>query len=446
MFKRTYSKNTQDFDNYIGDYLFDLVPGYREQLLQEIEDDCGREFREEFELQEFIRSVYQNYRRYPIICKQTSKTDGRGKHDKAYREKRKLEIMAKRANLVYTVACINPNCTNGYIDASGTTCLTCGWINDTPNLSDGVNAGYYHVPEVVYNSGFYFMERANCWRGKSPRIPPESLREILTAIHHHHECQRIHWSVMTITRELIYEVVNKLYGQKKIYSSLAEAQAEVVVDIDEDDSNELDKLTKLNNNILELNKLNRKKLVYRERWIAIKYIMCCAENRHIFSVAYSQLFIRRFEQSYPTDELINLLNLMIRILDRPFKDVLYASKRDGLKRHNRPSRDLVVIFLLYGIHPALYVIYGTDYWNPPITRKSLLDNQNRLKLLLQQARESHSLLPWPDESTSIYSILALNEYVVNMDELTQEIRLCFPRWLQEYKGELTINREFFRIP
>jgi len=422
-----------NFDEQIHDFLIDSLPGVREDLF----DDDDTDSEEEEEIFNFLTETYGDGATISAVraCRGANKTiakekrskskiDGRGKHDKAYREQRRIRLIKLINSRCDIALCPNPACTDPCIDQRKSVCISCGHCTNESFIADAVTPDCYFTPIVVYNSNFYFKERINNWRKLSPVIPMVELEQIYTCIKSKHDRAGVQWSVKTISRNLIYEVVNDLYGHKSLPWKNTE----------NDEQREENKLVEISN------KSNRRKLVYRERWIWIKYFMCEKQNKDMFRVLFGHLFVTRFDRNYPTDELIALLEIMIQILDKPFKDTLFSSKRLGLRRHNRPSRDVVIIYLLYGIHPALTVIYGTDYWQPPKTTKSLYDNETRFKLLLEQVKEGNPQLPWPPVDINISTILSLTELTFNFDSVPNEIKNCFPYYYHQLKGDKLLRR------
>ena len=120
---------------------------------------------------------------------------------------------------------------------------------------------------------------------------------------------------------------------------------------------------------------------------------------------------------YPTAKAKQLLSAV----------VYEKKKKDGLLRHNRPRRDVSILFLLYGLHPALSVIYGTDYWKPPATTDSQEENTQRFKILLSSARRREPMLRWPSDDLTLNDIR--NTTVVKLgkiDDMPSQIEWLFP--------------------
>ena len=202
---------------------------------------------------------------------------------------------------------------------------------------------------------------------------------------------------------MIYEAVNKLYGAKKAGPEDWEFM------------------------IIALNQKNRKHLVYRERWHYIKYWLCEQQG---LCIVDGDEWKRRANNTWPRYELIELLERMIKVLEVDFLDLLYAPVKDPTthKRHNRPCRDIVVLFLMHGIHPVLSVIYGTDFWKPPKTEKSRQDNVARFKILLAKAREKAPFFRWPSMDLTLNDILDTKEVYYDPSVFKQGEEMAMPRF------------------
>lgn len=358
-------EHTTDFLIILNDYLDDFY--YSDD---DDEDDSGDE--------EGISTI----QRFPI--KKRKREDRRGRHDKEYRARRKERIRSMYDIIISSGrdACIECGSTEMAVD--GTVCQSCGLVSDRQRIADNppIHSGLRSL--VVYKPRFYIKERINNWRGICPHIQRQELCSILSELS---KKQPRH--ISDITRSVIYDAVNKLWGNSPE---------------------------------------NRKKLVNRERWVWIKKFI--AERPNIFGLEGSQEYLDRFNQTYPSEQLIFRLEKLISVLEEFFPDQLYSKKRNGIKRHNRPSRDIVILYLLYGIHPALSTLYKIDYWQPLTTKKALEDNDKRVRILLENARNGYPRLKWPNEEITLEQILEFPPVTISMLDLDYDTFVCFPYYYQ----------------
>lgn len=279
-------------------------------------------------------------------------------------------------------------------------CTQCGTVSDDNACRIDENE-LPHRPSpvsrlVTYDPRFYVKERLCNWKCDCPVIPNEHFKAIIQEIVH--EIGRVRgFGAGAISRTLIYNVVNRLFGSSPLRSPNTTAN-------------------------------NRRFLVYRERWLMIKKWMC---EQSIFEIPDAQEWLKRYHAYEPTKELIFMIERLMKVLESSFKIALFSKKKEGLLRPNRPRRDVAILFLLYGLHPALSVIYGTDYWKPPTTKKSRDENSQRFKILLAHARRQEPMLYWPADDVTLDHILTLNTVQIgNVDEIPAEIECLFPSTLQ----------------
>lgn len=353
--------------------------------------------------------------------------DRRGKHDREYRLARKARLEAWAALLNPMVSC-PVCCAVDYADClftSGGTCTQCGiqpegfpmeYVDDRPGKSSFIQpAQRYSVLDrlfsnvVVYDPVFYLKEGLNNWRCVCPIIPNEHLKLIIQEILHSIGSVR-GFSARCLTRTVIYNAVNRLFGSSPWKGN--------------------------NHERSQHEKSNRKFLVYRERWLYIKKWMC---EQSVFAIVDADEWLARYKTTEPNIFLIEKLESMMKVIQRSFKEVLYADKRDGLKRHNRPRRDVCILFLLYGLHPAFLAIYGTDFWKPPTTRKSRDDNTERFKVLLNVARRMDPLNYWPSSDLTLDDIEQTDNVSLCIDEQPIELAFLFPCQLEK---EIISRKDF----
>ena len=322
-------------------------------------------------------------------------------HDKSYRANRKKRIKAwidRYNNMAVCDFCGKRDYKYELFTDEGT-CTNCG-ICEYGNNSYGeeyVDNFRWMANIVLYNPRFYVKERINNWWGICPRIPNEYLHEIIKGCFASLSTENgASYHTKHFTRSLIYSVVNQLYGNKQSRS-------------------------------IEENKRCRRFLVFRERWIWIKQFIF-TNFGSLLNIVGADEWLDRFYTYAPTRDLVFKLEKMIACLEKEFKTLLYAEKRNNncLKRHNRPCRDVTILFLLYGIHPGLNALYGTDYWKPPITQKSKLENTQRFKILLKLAREQNPLNSWPSNETTLDEILAVDNVQMDFENMTDELYSVFP--------------------
>jgi len=276
------------------------------------------------------------------------------------------------------------------------TCLICGCVS--MDVTDRIEERQVisHTRSITriesYDPRYYVKERLGNWKCDCPAIPNEHfkliIREIVSEIGRGRG-----FNARDLSRTLIYNVVNRLFGSSPWRTAQQTAQ-------------------------------NRRFLVYRERWLTIKRWMC---EQQIFDIEDGDEWLNRYYRYEPNNELIQMLERMMQILELSFKQLLYAEKKDGLLRHNRPRRDVSILFLLYGLHPALSVIYGTDYWKPPATTDSQEENTQRFKILLSSARRREPMLRWPSDDLTLNDIR--NTTVVKLgkiDDIPSQIEWLFP--------------------
>lgn len=284
------------------------------------------------------------------------------------------------------------------------TCRECGTVND-----GGFNPGNDYVTRLdrymahtKYNAIFYCKERLNNFAFKCPPIKPKHLYRITSTIITLTSAP-LAFNVRELTRSLIYSAVNKLYGAKKPGP---------------DDWEFL---------VIATNQKNRKHLVYRERWHYIKYWMC---EQPGLCIVDGDKWYQRANLTLPRTELIEHLERMIKVLEVDFLDLLYAPIKDPSthRRHNRPCRDIVVLFLMHGIHPVLTVIYGTNFWKPPKTEKSRQENVARFRILLAKAREKAPYFRWPSMELTLDEILNTTEAYYDASLFKQGEEEVMPRF------------------
>lgn len=348
----------------------------------------------------------------PIITRTKGKLDLRGRHTAEDRYRKKLAYLEHWRLAINHPPCVK--CGNeSRFTLDDDTCMSCGHCSRDPAIA-GV-PGFFDLLRIdgIYNPIFYFMERVGNWTAKCPPIPAEEFQLILRKL-----CKQIgdfkYFSHRAITRELIYAVVNKLYGRRK-----------------ED----------------------RKKLVFRERWVAIKLWMC---QQEFFQIPDAAVFLQRFRTFRPSQRCLETLRQMLIHLEKRF----VAQKRKtreppsdvdpepkGKKkpksehRHNRICRDIAVLMLLAGIYPPLVVIFGTDYWRPPRTTKSRKENEQRFHELLAIASAEHPNLPWPPLSLSLSTVLSWDRAEIRLDKTTLLQFDCLPLTLQSAIGDFSISRQ-----
>lgn len=336
--------------------------------------------------------------------------DGRGKHDRTYRKLRKerIEAFAIAKFPTITTDCCGFVGQRDDVFTDTGICMVCGCVSD--DISDRIekkqviDRGSSMGKLVSYDPRFYVKERLGNWKCDCPAIPNEHFKKIITEIVF--EIGRTSgFSARDISRTLIYNVVNRLFGNSPWRARGVAAQ-------------------------------NRRYLVYRERWLSIKRWMC---EQAIFSIPDAREWLDRYYRYEPNKALIDMLERMMRILESSFKRLLYSEKKDGLMRHNRPRRDVAILFLLYGLHPALSVIYGTDYWKPPVTKKSKEENTQRFKILLANARQHERMLHWPSDDVTLDMIEATTSVTIhNVDMMDVEIDQLFN--MELYNG-IRFDRE-----
>lgn len=263
---------------------------------------------------------------------------------------------------------------------------------------------------VVYNPRFYFKERLNNWRGMCPDIPNDCLTEIVCGVLRGAAPDQgsLPSSVDAgrIRRTLIYSVVNRLWG---------------------------------------LSPETRRRLVYRERWLWIKRWICFNANTFGVEIRHRLDWLVRFNYFLPNSDLIHKLECMVRVLEMPFRELLYSVKRTALRRHNRVCRDIIILFCLYKLHPGLAVIYGTDYWTPPITAKSRANNVERIRVLLRAARERRPDFQWPDDSVTLDQVLQADGVEVNMAQMDYETARLFPVAMHNLHTTVILYRQQCRL-
>lgn len=336
------------------------------------------------------------------------KKDSRGRHDKAYRER----LRAGRRELCNHFLHPDRVCSYcGEVDhydelfTDDGTCRACGTVNDIGFLtgSDYVSRFHRYMAHSGYNAIFYCKERLNNFAFKCPAIKPKHLFAISVAIVER-TSGPIGFNVRELTRSLIYAAVNHLYGAKKPGPGDDERGVQFI------------------------NRRNRKHLVYRERWHFIKRWMCAQPG---LCIEDGDKWMWRAEKTLPRRELIDLLERMIKVLEIDFLDILYAIQREPNthRRHNRPCRDIVVLFLMHGIHPVLTVLYGTDFWKPPKTEKSKRDNVARFKILLARARERAPYFRWPSMDLELEDILSTRSAEYDPSEFKEGEESVMPYWM-----------------
>lgn len=347
---------------------------------------------------------------FRITTKSIKKVDLRGRHTAESRLARKNAYLDLLAN-----ACSHPPCVrcgekrNFTVDD---TCMACGNCSLDPSI-DGVPT-FFDTMRVdgLYNPVFYFMERIGNWTAKCPPIPATEFQLIIRKL-----CKKIgdykYFSHRAITRERIYRVVNKLYGQSK-----------------ED----------------------RHKLVFRERWVAIKYWMC---QQPFFHIPDADVFLQRFNNFRPNQRCIETLRQMLIHLEEQFvplpRKTTAGKKRDrpweepkkpkSDHRHNRICRDIAVLMLLAGIYPPLVVIFGRDYWRPPRTTKSRKENESRFQELLAVASRLHPDLLWPPTTLTLAEVMSWNYAQIFPERLELAQLDCLPNSLQSAIGPFSISRK-----
>lgn len=356
---------------------------------------------------------------------QPRKPDGRGKHTKEYRRLRRERHDRYIENLYRVVAC--GEC--GAIDRPLAlfnefgTCIRCGYTpaGDCRPIGDYIDFDIRERCRVYYNPRFYIKERINNWRCICPEIPSERLFEIILEIGHELGYQE-GGRVSRITREIVYRVVNRLYGTHH-YPEIVDPALRRAEE--------------------EKQRGKRKYLVFRERWLWIKRWLCA--NNEFFHFEGAEEWITRFDQNKPNAELIYMLEKMAQVLEKCFSELLYSPNRRGVRRHNRVCRDIIILSFLHAIHPGLFVIYGTDYWKPPITKKSLNENVERLRILLREVREHHPTMKWPKIDFDMETILNTDAVVFDPEEIPDDVIILFPARFQLQTEKMILYREQFRL-
>ncbi len=277
---------------------------------------------------------------------------------------------------------------------SDNVCINCGIVQLKDYRSNG---NLSHMERlftnlVIYDPVFYLKEGLNNWRCKCPLIPNEHFKLIIQEILHSIEKPR-NFSARDITRTVIYNAVNRLFGSAPWYG---------------------DPKTRKENE-----QKNRKHLVYRERWLFIKKWIC---EQSVFGIVDAHEWLERYRISEPNEFLIEKLEQMMKVIQHAFK----CHNQSSSTKQNRPRRDVCILFLLYGLHPGLSVIYGTDFWKPPATEKSRLSNTQRFKVLLEIAKQLDPLNYWPPSDISLSTIESLEEVNVSLDEMPLELSFIFP--------------------
>ena len=302
------------------------------------------------------------------LCPYHIRQDRRGKHFKSDREAKKRRLDDSLRVLEY-----NPQCR--YCGAIGAfreaTCTRCGHIDDSIEDNNPTYLALHDLGRVViYNPRFYFKERLNNWVCICPKIPFDHLSDIFEVVF-----KRLgrSFSINCITRELIYSIINELYGRG------SEGH------------------------------LTRRYLVYRERWLYIKReiaLLSIDRDYDIFRIPDAGHFLVNLETYRPTFALLDRLEHYFVCL----LPLLKEARRNG-KRRNRPSIDVIILFLLYGFHPSLVVFYGwwasanetniCRYWRLPKSQHSLDKNEERVQAIFKEAKERFPFYLWPTTTTKI---------------------------------------------
>lgn len=333
--------------------------------------------------------------------------DKRGRHDRQYRTNRKTVLENRIADINPLVSC--DNCMA--IDRADVlfthlgTCRVCGlesqesiWLaapapKDCKIMLDydvGLSSNHRALVTLnVYNPGFYLKEGLNNWRCICPIIPNEHFKIIITEILNSIGKYK-KFDIAEISRTVVYNAVSRVFGASP-WTTIDRHGKE---------------------------KKNRRFLVYHERWLFIKKWFC--EQSSYFEIENSQEWLRRYHLTEPNEFLIEKLEYMMKIIHQSYVDLKLKGKQ------NRPRRDVCILFLLHGIHPALTVFYGTDFWKPPTTMQSRLKNEFLFKTLLVRAKEIDPSCPWPSDSLSIDEIENFTETIIDFNEITLELSFILP--------------------
>lgn len=157
-------------------------------------------------------------------------------------------------------------------------------------------------------------------------------------------------------------------------------------------------------------------------------------EQSIFEIVDAQEWLERYRVTEPNEWLIEKIESMMKVIHQAFK-------QHGTKDGNMPRRDVCVLYLLYGLHPGLVALYGTDFWKPPTTEKSRKANSDRFRRLLTMAQEMDPLNYWPSTELTLDEIEATDNVVIDFDTLPLEISFIFPCVLEKD----IITREEYRL-
>lgn len=309
--------------------------------------------------------------------------DRRGKHDKYYRQKRK-EIISREASHQAT-PCHGCGYTDCFLDDG--TCTNCGLCSDQLQFGDAIDFRSAGMATCsVYSPCSYSREKFNNFRCNGPEIQRENIIDITLSV----------WSALyeeggfnsnKITRKVIYKSINNLYKNEK------------------------------------------KNLVLRERWLYIKLFMC--SNFDIFLIKDKTGFNNWYYKFRPTEYLVNRLVLQISMLEKYFDARPYGIK-------NRPSRDVLAIYLLEAYHPVLLILYGW-YWKIPNTYKNK-NNYNLLNDIFKKAKKEFAFCKWPSiPLKTIDQLQSINESI--LDSYDTETADLFPSFFLENYMDIQISKD-----
>lgn len=404
----------------IFDYLDEKLPSYSPNDIPDVNKYEGL-VTEKF-IPKVKRLIDKNDPRRKSLAWRLVYPDKRGKHNREYRAMRKARLESWAQYLNPMVTC--PNCgTMDYQDTLFTnehTCTACGIQSEDTHIfvhyRKDHNSTSFVAPQPIFSSVdrvltnivsydpvFYLKEGLNNWRCICPNIPNEHFKLIIQEILHSVGRTR-GFSAECLTRTLIYNAVNRLFGAAP---------------------------WKPEKERIRYEQENRKFLVYRERWLYIKKWMC---EQSVFDIPDAGEWLERYRGSEPNEFLIERIESMMKVIHKAFKSL-------GPKKGNMPRRDVCILFLLYGLHPGFIALYGTDFWKPPTTEKSRRSNSQRFKRLLSIAKEMDPLNYWPDDSITLDEIEAIQEVQIEFDTLPLEISFMLPC---VFEKDL-ITREEYRL-
>lgn len=332
------------------------------------------------EIRDCLRESFKFY-----SCRKNEE-DGRGKHDKKYREERLRRI---RENPSFVISkCSKCGATDCLLDDS--TCTECGFVDGNGSwIQPEYDFHTYALSSAnVYIPRFYTRERYNNFSMVCPDIDGDILQDILLMVWYRITGGRrrpIHSS--EITRDTIYKSINQLYS-----------------------------------------KTQKRNLNLRERWLYIKNLMVA--NFDVFNIEDGRKWNCWFYSIKPTKDLIDRLVLQSSCLEYYYDEARPSGKK------NRPNRDVIAIYLMYGYHPVLVIMYGW-YWNIPATYNNHNPKYQRLNEIFTRAAVENVFMKWPSTPLpTIGELLSLDECVLE-DELDYNTSILFPEeFLEKHQGTI----------